>query len=47
MIPGFVSQPREQTLRDQEGLVLAIEVIYSAGSGEIKVDKRWVDNLHA
>jgi len=39
MIPGFVSQPREQTLEIQEGLVLAIEVIYSAGSGEIKVAK--------
>lgn len=38
-IPGFLDRPIEKTYRIKEGLAIAIEVIYSMGTEEIKFEK--------
>jgi len=38
-IPGFLEQPLDKTLLIKPGLVIAIEVIYSLGTHEIKMEK--------
>lgn len=38
-IPGFLSKSVEKTMKLKPGMVLALEVIYSMGSGEIAYEK--------
>ncbi len=38
-IPGFLSRPMEDTPELREGYTLAIEVIYSQGSGDVRYDR--------
>lgn len=38
-VPGFLDKPLEKTLKIREGLVLAIEVIYSMGTEDIAYEK--------
>lgn len=38
-IPGFLSKPVEKTMKLKAGLVLALEVIYSMGSGDISYEE--------
>ncbi len=38
-IPGFVSGAREEHLEIVPGMVLAVEIMYTNGSGDIKIDK--------
>jgi methionyl aminopeptidase len=38
-VPGFCDQKRETTPRLEEGLTIAIEIIYSQGSGKMKYRK--------
>lgn len=38
-IPGFLSKPVEKTMKLKAGMVLALEVIYSMGSGDIAYEE--------
>lgn len=38
-IPGYLSKPVEKTMKLRSGMVLALEVIYSMGSGEIAYEE--------
>ncbi len=39
-IPGFLDRPIDKTLKIKPGLVIAIEVIYAKGSGEMVYEKQ-------
>lgn len=39
-VPGYLDRPIEETLKMKEGLVVAIEIIYSKGSEEIMMEKK-------